>query len=317
MEKRVLGRTGIEVTELSFGALPYGPLQKKLGDLESAAITGLALQSGINFIDTAHTYGTYEPIRLAIKQTGIRPVIASKSPAITYEDMKDSILYALSNLDIEYIDIFLLHAARGEADVFEKRSGAWQCLKDFKEKGIIRAIGISTHNPAVVKVAAKRDDVDIVFPIINKCGKGIYNGTKEEMLEGIEQCVCANKGIYIMKALGGGTLVSDYKDSIDYVRSINGYASIAIGMVSTSEVEYNIAYFNGITDIAKLPTIAMNSKHYSILSQVCGGCGKCIAACHSSAIKIEAAGKAVIDNDKCVCCGYCSIECPNFAIRFV
>lgn len=316
MEKRILGKTGIEVTELCFGALPYGPLQKNLDVEEAFYVTAHALINGINFIDTAQVYETYEPIRLAIKQTDIRPVIASKSNASSYENMENAVYEALEKMDVDYIDIFHLHAARAETDVFEKSAGALLCLKDLKKKGIIKAVGISTHNPAVVKAAAFREDIDVVFSIINKYGKGIYKGTKEEMLQAIEICVKNQKGLYLMKALGGGNLVNEYKECVDYVRNIEGYASIALGMVSKDEVEYNVGYFNGITDDDKLPMINRESKYYEVSEPLCASCGKCILACHSEAIKIRENGKARIDLDKCVTCGYCTKECAYLAIRY-
>lgn len=317
MEKRILGRTGIEVTELCLGTLPYGPLQKNLLIEEVVKIVSMGLRAGINFVDTAQTYGTYESIRLAIKETGIRPVIASKSPAIAYEDMRNAVYEALEKLDIKYIDIFLLHAARAETDVFDKRAGAWQCLQELKAKGVIKAIGIATHNPSVVEVAANREDVDVVFPIINKEGKGIYNGTREDMTVSISRAFEANKGIYFMKALGGGNLINDYQECMDYVRNIKGYASIAIGMVSENEVLYNVSYFDGITDAQKLPIIDKDSKYYSVLSHICKGCGECTLVCHSNALRINENGKAQIDLEKCVYCGYCTDACPLYAIRFI
>ena len=48
----------------------------------------------------------------------------------------------------------------------ENRAGAFQCLKDYKQRGKIKAIGISTHNVNVVSLAAKMEDIDIVFPLV-------------------------------------------------------------------------------------------------------------------------------------------------------
>jgi len=90
--------------------------------------------------------------------------------------MEQSIKYALTSLNRTDIDIFLLHAARVTPSVFEERAGALQCLKDYKTKGVIRAIGISTHVVGVVRRAAEIKEIDIIFPIINKIGLGIVGG---------------------------------------------------------------------------------------------------------------------------------------------
>ncbi|MBN2332798.1 MAG: hypothetical protein JXO49_01690 [Deltaproteobacteria bacterium] len=81
MRRMLLGRTGLEVSEVCFGALPMGPLQKNLPVDVCRNIIVRALRGGIDFIDTAQMYKTYEPIRLALKQVPRRPVLASKSTA--------------------------------------------------------------------------------------------------------------------------------------------------------------------------------------------------------------------------------------------
>ena len=187
MERNILGKTGIEVTELCFGVLPMGPLQKNLSVEEGAEILALALKEGINFFDTAQVYKTYTHIRRALEKTGIRPVITSKSFATTYKEMEDAILEALEELGVDYVDIFLLHAAKAEVDVFEVRNGALQCLLDYKKKGFLKAIGIATHNVKIVELAAHREDMDVVFPLINKAGRGILDGTAQEMERAIDR----------------------------------------------------------------------------------------------------------------------------------
>ena len=145
MKTNTLGNTGIEVTELCLGALPMGPLQKDLPLEECTRVVETAIKRGITFIDTAQMYKTYAPIREAIKRTGIRPVIASKSTASDYEGMREAIEEALEQLDVDCVDIFLLHAARADTEVFDVRAGAIECRKEYKSKGSIRAMGISTH----------------------------------------------------------------------------------------------------------------------------------------------------------------------------
>ena len=78
--KRVkLGRSGIDVTELCFGTLVLGRLQADLEPEEGAQSVRRALELGVNFIDTAKGYKTYEHTRLGIEGFD-DVVIASKSP---------------------------------------------------------------------------------------------------------------------------------------------------------------------------------------------------------------------------------------------
>ncbi len=100
MKKNILGRTGIEVTELCFGALPMGPLQKNLSLDECTDLIIATLEGGVNFIDTAQLYRTYEPIRRALKKVKHRPIIATKSTAESYEDMQRAVDEALGAMEI-------------------------------------------------------------------------------------------------------------------------------------------------------------------------------------------------------------------------
>lgn len=316
MEKRILGQTGIEVTELCFGALPMGPLQKNLSVEENSKIIEFALKRGVNFIDTAEMYRTYEPIAMAIKNTGIRPVIASKSNKKTYEGMHAAVAEALEKLDIDYIDIFHLHAAREGANAFEVYSEALKCLVDLKKQGKVKAIGISTHSVEVTKLAAENDLIDIVFPIINMKGLGIIDGSKEEMIEAINKVYRSGKGIYLMKVLAGGSLIGQYTEALKFARDIECYTSIAIGITSIAEAEYNISYFSG-QNVPSLAASLPDLKKALVFKGLCKSCGKCMTACPNKAISFDGDKKADIDKSICLTCGYCTPVCPEFAIRIV
>lgn len=316
LNKRILGKTGIEVTELCFGALPMGPLQKNLSIEESAKAIELALKKGVNFIDTAQMYKTYEPIALAMKNTGIRPIIASKSNKKTYHEMEAAVNEALESLNIDCIDIFHLHAAREGANAFEVFADSLRCLVDMKNKNKIKAIGISTHSVAVAKLAAEHELIDVVFPIINIKGLGLLDGTKEEMVEAIKMIYKSGKGVYLMKVLAGGSLINNYHGSMEYVRNIESYHSIALGMTSLSEVEYNTNYFEG-KENGKLPAETFDAKKALVFKALCKSCGKCMTACPNNAISFDNDKKATIDKGICLTCGYCTPACPEFAIRVV
>ena len=155
MKKYSLGKIGIKVTELCFGTLPLGPLQADISIEKSSKLIRTAIQKGINFIDTAEAYQTYPHIKKALKGFKGEVIIATKSQAETYKEMEKSVKDSLKALNREYIDIFLLHAGLVNQSVFKERAGAFQCLKDYKSKGILRAIGISTHMIEIVKQATK------------------------------------------------------------------------------------------------------------------------------------------------------------------
>jgi aryl-alcohol dehydrogenase-like predicted oxidoreductase len=315
MKKSLLGQTGLEVTELCFGTLSMSPLQAKVSIQEGAAVIRKALEEGINFIDTAEMYLTHKYIAEAIKDYDGEVIIATKSTATSYEDMEKSIHDALNELGRDYIDIFLLHAARGGKDIFQVRQGAYNCLKDYKTKGIIKHIGISTHSVDVVNVAISEEDIEIIFPIINMNGMGIIDGNLDDMLNAIEKARQAKKGLYAMKALAGGNLVHRIEEAIDYVRNINGMSSIAIGMINKVELDVNLRIFRDEPVPDDMKAISKSSKKLFI-TEYCKGCGKCVETCPNFALYIEG-NKAKVDHSKCLLCGYCNPVCPMFALRLL
>jgi len=316
MKKYSLGKTGIKVTELCFGALPLGPLQANISVEAGAKLIRTALEKGINFIDTAEVYQTYPYIKKALEGYNDEVIIATKSNVKTYGEMEKSIKDALKSLNRTYIDIFHLHAARVTPSVFEERAGAFQCLKEYKEKGIIRAIGISTHVVEVIKRAAEIEGIDIIFSIINKLGLGIVDGNASDMIKAISQASKAGKGIYTMKALAGGRLIGELEASINYVRDIKGISSVAVGMISEDELELNIKIFNNEEISQELFCKKIKPTKKLFISSFCKGCGTCVKACPNNALSLEN-GKAVVDHKLCILCGYCNPVCPEFAIRLI
>ena len=316
MKKYSLGKTGIKVTELCFGALPIGPLQANISVEKGAKLIRTALERGINFIDTAEGYKTYPHIKKALEGYNEEVIIATKSSAKTYQKMEQSIKDALVSLDKNYIDIFLLHAARVTPSVFEERAGALQCLQDYKAKGVLRAIGISTHVVEIVSRAAEIKEMDIIFPIINKLGIGIVGGSIEDMIKAISEAHKAGKGLYAMKTLGGGHLINQLEEAFNFVRNIKGISSLAVGMVSSEELELNLKIFNDKEIPQGLFTQKIKPSKRLFISSFCKGCGTCVKTCPNNALSLEN-GKAVVDHKLCILCGYCNPVCPEFAIRLI
>lgn len=315
MRKKFLGNTGIEVSATGFGVLPMGPSQLALPIDEGAEIIRYALKHGINFLDTAQYYRTYPYISKALENGEFKDVvICSKSLCWDYEGMMDAILEARESMNREIIDIFLMHEVR--SGQLEEREGAWQALKDAKATGLVRAIGLSTHHVDITEAASSMEDLDVVFPLINYAGLGIRKGdkfaTKEEMMGAIHKCHLAGKGIFSMKAFGGGSLTGHYQEALDYVFSKPEIDSVMIGFGKITEVDDLLSYLDGSMDKTYNPDIS--KKKVYINQEDCEGCGSCKAACPAGAIFYNENGLAEVDHEKCLTCGYCSPVCPVRAV---
>ena len=315
MKKVKLGNTDLMVTPIGFGVLTVGNTQLNLPVEEGAAVLKYALERGINFLDTAQYYETYPYIREALKGTDFKPVIASKCLNYTYGEMEFAINEALTEMDIDRIDIFMLHEVRHGSD-FDDRAGAWRALQDAKAAGKVRYIGVSTHHVDVAERMADIPECDILFPLINFKSLGIRKGsepgTKEEMEAAIKKNADAGKGIFAMKALGGGVLTGSYLEALDYVSGIEGMDSIMMGFGTKEQVDRAIEYAEGTIDRSYVPDIS--EKKIRVDQGDCEGCGACIERCPNKAIYRNENGLADVNHNICLTCGYCAPVCPVRAI---
>lgn len=314
MKKVQLGRTGIEVSRIGMGVMPIGPNQLSLPLEKGAAIVSYALERGIYFLDTAQYYQTYPYIREALKKSGREPVISSKSLVSDLDGMREAIEEARREMDRDVIDIFLLHEVR--SGDFARRRGAWEALNDAKAKGLVRAIGLSTHNVDVTEEIAENEECDVVFPLINYAGLGIRKGsgtgTAGEMLAAIRKCKAKGKGIYAMKVFGGGNLTVTYQKALDFVCSKEYIDSVMIGFGTFGDIDDIISYMKG--DMAEDYNPDVSKKRIIVEESNCEGCGSCMRMCESGALFFNGRGLAEIDESKCLTCGYCAPVCPSRAI---
>jgi aryl-alcohol dehydrogenase-like predicted oxidoreductase len=313
MEYRYLGNTGLLVSRLCFGSLTMGPLQAKLPIAEGAELLMEAFERGVNFIDTAELYNNYEYIKHAVKSKRDKVIISAKSYAYSTTTAEESLQKAMKEINTDYIDIFSLHEQESEHTI----RGHYEALEYFikaKEKGYIRAIGISTHNIAAVEAALKYPEIQVIHPIINIAGLGIIDGSKEDMLQAIENAAKAGKGIYSMKVLGGGNLIHSAKECFDFILSNQNIHSVAVGMQSKAEIINNIAVFEGREVSEEIKSQINNTKRKLLIDTWCSGCGTCTEKCQQKALKLVD-GKAQVNLEKCVLCGYCSAYCKEFCIK--
>jgi aryl-alcohol dehydrogenase-like predicted oxidoreductase len=315
LEYTTLGQTGIKVSRLCFGALTIGPLQANLPPQEGAKVIRAALELGVNFIDTAELYGTYPHIAQAVKGRRDKVVIASKSYAYTKEGMEESLARALRELNTDYLDLFLLHEQES-AHTIRGHWEAFEYLLRAKEKGQLRAVGISTHAVAATISAASIPEIDVIHPLYNIRGLGILDGTRERMREAIGRAAQFGKGIYAMKPLGGGNFRENVKASLDYVLKTPGVDAVAMGMKSISEVELDVRLACNLPVSEELAGQVARQRRYLHIDDWCQGCGSCVESCSQGALKLID-GKATVDRSKCLLCGYCAAACREFAIKVV
>ncbi len=316
MEQRLLGNTGLMVSRLCFGTLVMGPLQRNLSPEAGGALLAEAYRRGVNFIDTAELYETYAHIRSSIRQSGITPVVATKSYAFSADGAKQSVDKALRETGLDRIDIFLLHEQESEHTLRGHRE-ALDALLEMKREGLLRAVGISTHHVAAVRAAASMPEIDVIHPLINLSGLGICDGTAAEMTAAIGAAHEAGKGVYGMKVFGGGNLLSRWQACLSFALAMGELDAIAVGMQHVDELTANLAAFGAHASGKPIPAAPVSATTRQKALHVdfwCEGCGLCVDRCAQRALVLEG-GRAVPIPERCVLCGYCAAVCPVFAIK--
>ena len=152
---RTLGKTGIEVSILGFGSgsrfLMYKDDDKALEALSRA------LDLGITYIDSAHSYGdgkSEERIGQLMPERRKQITLATKLSARTADDARRQIELSLKRLRTDRLDVLHIHALAGLEDLaaIEKPDGILKALYEARDQKIARAIGITCHAaPAVLR----------------------------------------------------------------------------------------------------------------------------------------------------------------------
>jgi aryl-alcohol dehydrogenase-like predicted oxidoreductase len=185
MKYRTLGRTGIEVSEIGFGAWGIGGVQWSGGDDDEARrALNLAIDQGVNFIDTALAYGEGHSERLVgevARSRKDRIYIASKVPpknrewpardvplgeVFTYDYIIECTERSLRNLGVETIDLQQLHVWN---DSWKDESEWIDALSKLREQGKIRYFGLSLNDyqPWNAIEALRQGHIDAVQVIYN------------------------------------------------------------------------------------------------------------------------------------------------------
>lgn len=310
---RDLGNTGYKVSTLCFGVLTIGPRQRNLPLGEGAALLRYALELGVNFFDTAELYETYPYIREALKSWTKETVITTKSYAVTAAEMRKSLERARREMQLDTIPVFLLHEQESAASLRGHR-GALEYLLEAKEKGLVGAVGLSTHTVAGVRAGASHPGLDVIHPLYNYKGWGMRDGTPEEMREAILYAIQMGKGVYLMKALAGGELAPEAEKALRAALGVPGVSAVAVGMQTREEIEFNLQVVKGLTPADDLKEKVRSQPRKVHFESWCRGCGRCIARCPFDALSMKD-GKPVVDYNACMTCGYCSEACEVLAIK--
>ncbi len=270
---RTLGRTGLKVTTVSFGAMLT----------PEPEVIRYAFEHGVNYVDTARVYmggRNEETVGRALKGLRDRVYVATKTRASS-ESKKDIIAdveKSLKSLDTDYIDVIQLHSLKGKERIYkqETREG----LRNLKEQGKVRFFGVTTHSNQAEVINALVDDPDRFFDTVLVA----YNfKSGKEVKDAIARAARAGIGIIGMKNTAGGYETdalgpfTPYQAAIKWVLADRNVATVVPGMRNMAELREDISVMG--MKLGYLDGIILKRYGDAIDSYYCRMCAECEPSC--------------------------------------
>ena len=308
MKTRRLGKTGLEVSEIGFG----GEWLERHETEESIELLKYAHSKGINIVDCwmpdpksrdiigaamkgcrdswyvqGHIGSTYQNGQY-VRTRDMKHVI----PA--FEDL-------LSRLQTDHVDLGMIHYIDTLEDWDKTMNGEFiTYVHELHDKGVIRHIGLSTHNPVIGKKAVQTGFIEmILFSInpafdmrpatddLNTMWDGYddkYSGIDPERAEFYSMCEEKNVGLTVMKGFFGGALLDEDRSPfgvaftpiqlIHYALTRPGVASILCGYDTREQVDAAVSYENAGDDEKDYASVIASAPFHSYKGQ-CTYCGHC------------------------------------------
>ena len=365
MKFRQLGHTGLEVSEIGWGSEHMEGASLAV----TQAVVNTALDGGVNIIDAFMPQpGIRSNLGHAlagrrnevILQGHIGAVMKNGQYARSRDVQQCDVFIKdfLSRFNTDYIDIGMMHFIDTDEDYTEAfESDYIEYVQSLKRDGVIRFLGVSTHNPSTGMKMIGTGLIDVVMFSINPVfdfasGENMFalmfQGKKMERLkldtprtEFYAACARKGVGITVMKALGGGRLLSAELSSLGVPLSVSqcvsfaldrpSVSSVLLGAKDVSEMEQALSYEHSTSEERDYTSIMESG--LPLQDAKCLYCNHClpcpqgidiaavtkfldIAVIHDSA-SINAHYEALsAHGGDCSQCGSCEENCP-FGINIV
>ncbi len=291
---RTLGRTGLRVSQLGFGAmrLPMAGSGGKFVDREKAIpMMHRAFAGGVNYIDTAVGYCERDSQRVvgeALEGWRERVIVSTKNPYFGPDERiwRQNLEESLKLLRVEYIDIYNLHGITWKIyeDTIERRIMKW--MEAAQEEGLARHICCSFHdsNEALRRIIDTGRFASITLQ---------YNMLDRRLEDGIAYAHERGAGVVVMGPVGGGRLAEPSgaletvargksripETALRFVLANPGISTALSGMSSMEHVEENIAIASDPEPLSGdfLEDMKLQLTRLRGMADLyCTGCGYCL-----------------------------------------
>jgi predicted aldo/keto reductase-like oxidoreductase len=270
---RTLGRTGLRITVVSFGAMLTSEPE----------VIRLAFDHGINYVDTARKYmdgKNEEIVGKALKGRRDKMYVATKTlpTSKSKEDIIRDVETSLKVLDTDYIDVIQLHNLTDKERVLLPE--AREALTRLRDQGKVRFFGVTTHKNQVEVLTALMDDRDRFFDTALVA----YNFKSEkEIADVIAKAAKANIGVIAMKTQAGGYTteelgpISPHQAALKWALQNPNITAAIPGMKDLAQLREDVAVMGMPFKYADERILQRYSA--AVEPHYCHFCGKCEASC--------------------------------------
>jgi len=313
----MLGKTGLEVSEVGFGAIPI----IRLSATEAVMVLRRAFDHGITLFDTANMYlDSEEKIGLAFNGIRSRIVLATKTFKRDRAGAEADIDLSLRRLRTDHIDLLQIHqlSLTRDYEAVTGPDGAMEAVFRAKQDGKIRCIGVTSHS---IEMAVKLLETGL-FSTVQFPLNFIESKAVEELHPLARQ---KEMGILAMKPFGGGLL--DRADlCFKYLRQFPDVIPLP-GFDAVGQVDQVVAIYESENVVSPEALAAMEGYRTELGQQFCRRCEYCqpcehgvmitpamgypIIARRMSDAKAAGFAKKMMESVRnCVECGECEERCP-------
>ena len=293
---RTLGRTGMNITIVSFGAMLT----------PEAEVMKIAFDHGVNYVDTARRYmggRNEEIVGKALKGRRHKVYVATKTqPASKSKEaiIKD-VETSLMALETDYIDVIQLHNLTGKDRIFVPETR--EALLRLKEQGKVRFFGVTTHTNQSDVLNALVEDRDRFFDTALVA----YNfKSSANVKDAIAKAATAGIGIIAMKTQAGGYKtdalgpISPHQAALKWALQYMHITAAIPGMRNIAELREDIAVMG--LRYGYLDKFILNRYSAAVQPYYCHLCGECETTCPRS-VSISTINRCLMYAD-----GYKNVE---------
>ncbi|HBL78084.1 MAG: hypothetical protein A2W90_13435 [Bacteroidetes bacterium GWF2_42_66] len=237
-----LGQSGLETSLIGVGTGVHGGQRSSAltrGGKDSAiGLIRHAYDRGIRFFDCADTYGTHPLVAEALKKIDREKITISSKiwvrpggiPETERPDADIVVDRFRKELNTDYIDIVQIHCMT-EENWTDTQKRQMEILEKLKDKGVIRAHGVSVHSLDAMKKAVSSSWVDVIHVRINPYGIAMDKPEPKEVVQVISQLHESGKGVIGMKLIGDGKYQNDSQKIDNAVKFVLGLGSVDMMIV--------------------------------------------------------------------------------------